>query len=104
MAVAIPIAQLIRTRLRRVFTSGRFVTGVSANAVTVDEPLRKGWGWEIVVETTLVSNLQWEVGAVNKFTRHYERVEIWRPIAFENRDRAAEAFARTFRRAMETGA
>lgn len=103
-AVAIPIAELIKTRLRRGYTSGRFVTSVSADAVQISEPIRSGSGREVSVGTDLISNLQWEVGGINLFTRRYERVEIWRPIAFNNRDRAAEAFARTFKRAMETGA
>lgn len=104
MAVAIPMAELIKRRLRHGFTSGRFVTSASADAVQISAPSRWSGGWEVSVGTNLVSNVQWEMGAVNLFTKHYERVEIWRPIAFENRDRAAEAFARTFKRAMETGA
>ena len=104
VAVAIPMAELIKARLRHGFTSGRFVTAASADAVQISEPIRWGGGWEVSVGTNLISNLQWEVGAINLFTRHYERVEIWRPIAFQNRDRAAETFARVFKRAMETGA
>lgn len=104
MAVAIPMRELIAARLRHGYTSGRFVTAYSAEHVEISPPTRWGGGWEVSVGTDLVSNLQWEVGAINLFTRHYERVEIWRPIAFQNRDRAAETFARVFKRAMETGA
>ena len=104
MAVAIPMAELVKDRLRKGFTTGRFATSYSADHVQISQPTRWGGGWEVSVGTDLKSNVAWEMGAINLFTRRYERVEIWRPIAFNNRDRAAEAFARTFKRAMETGA
>ena len=124
MAVAIPIAELIKTRLRQGYTSGRFVTGNSADHVEISKPHRRGRNkWEVTVGTHLIYDRAWEVGSfsalarhydrrkrawvvgtVNPFTRHYERVEIWRPTAFQNRDRSAEEFARVFKQAMETGA
>jgi hypothetical protein len=44
--------------------------------------------------------LYWEIGGINRFTRKYERVEIFRPTALAVLPQMHDAFARKFRQVM----
>lgn len=45
--------------------------------------------------------LAWELGHRNTYTRRFERVEIFRPVAVESMQKIAEAFARVFTRYIQ---
>lgn len=94
------------------YTTGAFARpgrGVTAT-ITRSEPFTHEDGRRVVVGTNQRSAdgypypLAWELGHYNIFTRKRERVETFRPALFDNAQRVKDAFARRFRRFMESGA
>ena len=48
--------------------------------------------------------LAWELGHHNTFTRRYERVEIFKPVALASAKAIADAFSRVWKRYVDKGA
>lgn len=65
------------------YTSGKFVTGVNADAVTIYALERDGDDWLISIGTPELIAVYWELGFHNHFTKEFQRVEVWRP-TFDN--------------------
>lgn len=86
----------MKQALERGYTSGAFVTGNNVNAVARGEPEVAPGGVSIAVgsrQTDPPYPLYWEVGHVNAFTGHHERVEVWVPTMVANREKYVGAVA-----------
>lgn len=86
----------VKERLQKGYTSGAFTTGNMANSVARGEPEVTSDGASIAVGSTQVEppyGLYWEVGHHNVFTRKFERVEVWVPIAVQMREQLVEVVA-----------
>ncbi len=88
----------VKERLLKGYTTGNFVTGANANAVTRGDPEATADGFQIAVGSTNdVYALPWEVGHHNLFTGKYERVEVWVPILMEMREQLVAIMAEEIR-------
>lgn len=99
-------ANAVKRALTGGYTTGAFVTGRVRNsvAVTSPEPAPSGGGGrQVRVGSNLLYALYWEVGHQNLFTRHFERVEKWRPTLVDHRDAIRGEFARVFALVMRAG-
>lgn len=80
------LANRIKEQLAGGYTSGDFVTGHVLNSVTLSEPYDEGNARVLEVGTDVDYALFWEMGFDSIFSRHYERVEIWRPTMEQEAD------------------
>jgi hypothetical protein len=97
MAAANLYAAAVSERLGQGFKGGRFTTGESAQSVKVATPERTGDGWAVRIGTDEISNLMWELGHFNTFTKQFERVEVWIPTLLTTRQAQLAAFQRIAR-------
>jgi hypothetical protein len=103
-AAAAVYENAVKDELRGGYTSGDFVTGQSVSAVAHSEPEMDSDGAFILVGTSLLHNLYWELGHQNLFTRRFERVEKWVPTFYRTREQQLAAFQRVYLRFMGGGA
>lgn len=103
LAAAQVLSAAVKKRLSRGYTSGRFVTGRSVDAVQISDIFQLGRSWGIRVGTNFKSNLEWEVGHFNLFLKRIVRVERWRPAMMDSREAMSKAFARVYIRTMGDG-
>lgn len=83
------------------YTSGSFAQGNVLNSVTKSPVYAEPDGLGIDVGTNVPYALYWELGHHNIFTRRYERVPVWVPVAEHEGPATNEAFQRVFAREME---
>ena len=91
----------MKVRLERGITTGAFTTGDLADSVTHSVPHRERDGWVTRVGSPVGIARAWELGHHNIFTGRFERVEIWRPVLVEQRNRIAKQFSVTYRWTVE---
>jgi hypothetical protein len=88
------------------YKSGKFVTGLNTASVVSTDPMTR-FGERVILVGTSIKDpaypLFWEVGFFSRWSRKFERKEVWGPALRDNADRAQAAFARAARRAVETG-
>jgi hypothetical protein len=89
-------------RLSQGYTTGDFVTPNVALTVTVTPVFSRGGVRMLLVGTNVDYAAFWEFGHFNLFTGRYERVEHWREAMMETGPEQAAAFARTFKRILES--
>lgn len=95
LAMATAYAEAIREALAQGYTTGAFVTGAAADSVVVTAVHDASGDRAISVGTDLLYPLAWEVGHMNLYTRHYERVEIWGPLRDQMGPELADILAST---------
>lgn len=89
-------------RLSQGYTTGDFVTPHVALTVTVTPVFSRGGVRMIMVGTNVDYAAFWEFGHHNLFTRRFERVEHWREAMMASGAAQGAAFARTFKRVLES--
>jgi hypothetical protein len=104
LAAAAVVENKVKEDLRGGFTTGMFVTGASVAAVTHSEPEVGPDGAFVLVGTSLMYNLYWELGFRSIFSRKFERKEVWIPALFSTRDAQLAAFERVYQRMLGGGA
>ena len=105
VAASVLLQNRMKVALRKGYTSGDFITGRSVNAVARTRPHdADGGGRQVEVGTSLLYNLFWEIGHVNRWTRKYERVEKWRPTLLDSRTDLQREFARIVALVMQRSA
>lgn len=101
-AAAYVYRNAVVAKLIKGYTTGAFVTGTSANSVTITEPFASDNGGRAIrVGTNVLYDLYWELGHENLFTRKYERVEYWGPSLAETADEQRSAFIASARPILE---
>lgn len=104
LAAAAVVENEVKEGLRGGFKTGDFVTGLSVASVTHSEPQRDAEGAFILVGTSLLYNLYWELGHLSRWTRRFERKEVWMPALLSTRAQQLAAYQRTYLRFMGGGA
>jgi hypothetical protein len=105
LTVALVYERAMKDRLEQGYTTGAFVTGRLAESVDHSEPFLIGpAAWAIRIGSDVALALAWEGGHFNIYTQRYERVETWRPIIVEQRQRIAREFARSYTAMMARSA
>lgn len=93
----------MKEAMRGGYTSGAFVTGFAMNSIGRSEPEDNPGGAFILVGTSVMYMLFWEVGHQNLFTRKFERVERWMPTFLQTRQEQTAAYLRAFGRIWSGG-
>jgi hypothetical protein len=104
VAASVMLQNRMKVALRKGYTSGDFITGRSVNAVARTLPHDVPGARQVEVGTSLLYNLFWEIGHVNRWTRKYERVEKWRPTLLDSRSDLQREFSRVFALVMQRSA
>ena len=74
----------VETRLAMGYKAGTFKTGKVAGSVEVSEPeTMKGGARVVRVGTKVFYARFWEFGHINRYSRLFERVPVWRPVAVQ---------------------
>lgn len=89
-------------RLAQGYTTGDFVTPHVALTVNVSPVFDRGGQRMILVGTNVDYAAFWELGHRNMFTGRFERVEHWREAMMASGPDQGAAFARTFKRFLES--
>lgn len=99
--------QHLQNEIYKAFGSWYYKGGAFRSTLQVKQsiqrkgPYRVGSGWEQMIGTELIEALYWELGHNNRWTRKYERVQIWVPTASKNIDRMQKTFSVVVARLME---
>lgn len=104
LASALVYETLMKARLALGYTSGAFTTGRLAESVDHSEVFPIGPLMQAIrIGSDVGLTRAWELGHHNTYTGRHERVETWRPILVDNRNRIAQRFAETYTRVMGRG-
>lgn len=104
VAAALVPEGVIKRRLVKGYTSGKFKTGRVANSVTHSQPATEGDARVIRIGTNVaIYPLAWELGHANRWTGKYERVQVWVPAVMENREAMIAKFQAVYARLMGAG-
>jgi hypothetical protein len=103
LAAAAVLEAKVKEGLKGGYTSGRFVTGHVMASVNHSDPTVGPNGAYILVGTDVMYALFWEIGHQNRWTRKFERVEVWMPAFLDTRSEQMAAFQRVYRRTMGGG-
>lgn len=96
VAMADTYAAKVEERLKSGYKSGTFVTGKVAGSVKVGNPTTVRGTRMVMVYTTDFKARLWEFGHRNRYTRQFERVPVWRPIAVSENQTIAAAGLNSF--------
>lgn len=99
-------ANHLRVETLKAFGSDYYKGGAFRSTLYVKQSIRRIApyktlsGWESTLGTKLIEALYWELGHMNRWTRKYERVQLWVPTAAKNVGRMQQVFAAIVSRIM----
>ena len=100
-------ANHLRVEIQKAFGSDYYKGGAFRSTLQVKQSIRRSppakgpdGRWNATVGTKLIEALYWELGHHNRFTRKYERVQLWVPTALANVQRMQQTFSVVVARLM----